>query len=105
MDVDFIRQIDEAILLGEGYAVIQLDPDGFRVTPVIAEDVNDAIRLRGIVRYITRSARSVWRQGRPLVAAAQAGGEDQLPSSVSPSGPASTSSFLETRNDHFLAQG
>ncbi len=95
MDPDFVKAIENAIDFGEGYAVIQKDPDGLRVTPVMHDDVNEAVRLRGIIRHITRF---VWGQGKPLVAAAQAGGEDQLPSSVSPSGPVLTS-FNDTRNE------
>ena len=97
MDTDFIQAVENAIELGEGYAVIQMDPDGIRVTPVVHGEVNNEVTLRKMVRTITRI---VWGQGEPLVAAAQAGGEEQLPSSVNPSSPASTS-YLDTLNEQF----
>ncbi len=96
LDTDFLKAIEDSLELGEGYAVIQLDPDGLRVTPVMHDEVDMAVTMRRVVRSITRT---VWGQGEPLVAAAQAGGEDVLPSSVSPSSPASTS-FLDTANEH-----
>jgi hypothetical protein len=100
MDDHFIQAIEDAIELGEGYAVIQLDPDGLRVTPVMHDDANWQVNLRRTVRGITKF---VWGQGKaPLVAAVQDGGEELLPSSVNPSGPVSTS-FKDTANDHFVA--
>ena len=91
----FLQAVEAALELGEGYAVIQLDPDGLRVSPVIHSEVDVEVTLRKVVRNITRI---VWGQGKPLVAAAKVGGEDELPSSVNPSGPALTS-FLDTANE------
>ena len=96
MDIDFLQAIEDSLKLGEGYAVIQLDPDGLRVTPVMHDEVDMEVTMRRVVRSITRT---VWGQGEPLVAAALAGGEDVLPSSVSPSIPAPTT-FLDTANEH-----
>ena len=96
LDTGFLKAIEDSLKLGEGYVVIQLEPDGLRVTPVMHDAVDMVVTMRRVVRSITRT---VWGQGEPLVAAVQAGGEDVLPSSVSPSVPVPTS-FLDTANEH-----
>lgn len=87
----FLDRLADAIEIGEGYVVITLDPDGMKVTPLRVNRTSTTVDLRVRARQLADFA---WTAGRKWnVAFPEDGGEDQLPSSMKPSGLPSTPPF------------